>query len=170
MDSLTFIHYQSSQQSINNKAESKSYCFPLLYMGLKKDRPKLLGSNRHALFFDTRALTTTATLEVKLGATHLTYFVHRDRLDIGRVDGEQTLNTYTIGDFTNGEGSRHARTLALDHIALKTLNTLFVTFYNLIVYGDIVTSFELGELTLYGKLLVYICYCVHNSDFAGRQR
>ena len=58
-----------------------------------------------------------------------------------------------------------AISLAFDHVPLEALDTLLVTFNDLIVHGNIVTSFELGELPFCCKLLVYKGNCVHNLKF-----
>ena len=36
--------------------------------------------------------------------------------------------------------------LAFDNIATETLDTLFATFHDFVVYGDIITCFKPGKL------------------------
>src|ERR1700722_13401973 len=56
--------------------------------------------------------------------------------------------------------------LTLDHITLETLDTLLVSFDDLIVDRDIITGFELGKLDFSRQLLVHKSYSsVHNSIF-----
>ena len=52
-----------------------------------------LGGN-HALLADAGSLTGKVTQIVQLGTTYLTYLVNLDRIDVGRLDGEDTLHTY----------------------------------------------------------------------------
>jgi hypothetical protein len=40
--------------------------------------------------------------------------------------------------------------LTLDHIAFKALDPLFISFLDLIVNGNIITSFEAGECIITG--------------------
>lgn len=56
--------------------------------------------------------------------------------------------------------------LALDHISLEALDTLFVTFQDLIIDSDVITGFEFREIDLPCQLFMYKCYCsVHNFIF-----
>ena len=45
------------------------------------------------LLLDTGSLTSELAQIVKLGATNLTNLVYFDALDVGRLDGEDTLYT-----------------------------------------------------------------------------
>ena len=47
-----------------------------------------------SLFFDTSSLTGKFAQIIQLSATYFTTFVHFDRIDVGRLDGEDTLYTY----------------------------------------------------------------------------
>ena len=58
-----------------------------------------------------------------------------------------------------------ASALALDHIAFERLDSLLISFDNLIVHSDIITRLEFGKILLAGQLLMYICYGVHNCNF-----
>ena len=46
-----------------------------------------------ALLLDAGCLTSELAQVVQLSATILTYLVHLDAIDIGRLDGEDTLHT-----------------------------------------------------------------------------
>jgi len=120
----------------------------------------------HSLFLDTSALTAAGTLEVQFCTTYAAYLVQLDGLDIGGKQGESPFYAHAIGDLPYGEGSRVACTLTFDNISLEALDTLLITFNNFIVDGDVVTGFELRELSFSCQLLVYKSYSsVHNSNF-----
>ena len=56
--------------------------------------------------------------------------------------------------------------LTLDHIAFKALDPLFISFLDLIINGNIITSFEAGECIITGQLFVYKGYSrIHNINF-----
>jgi hypothetical protein len=108
------------------------------------ERLKLLcfGTHSHSFFFDTGTFTASFAEEVQLGAPNTTHFVQLDAFNIWRKYGEQTLNTYTIADFSYGESGCRTGTLAFDHVSFETLDTLFVALYNFIVNRNIIARFE----------------------------
>jgi hypothetical protein len=119
-----------------------------------------------SLFLDTGALTATLALEVQFSPANTADLIHFDRLDIWGEQGEGPFHAYAIGDLTHGESGCLPRTLALDHITFETLDTLLVSFDDLIVDGDIITGFELRKLSFSRQLLVYKSYSsVHNFNF-----
>ena len=59
---------------------------PVLLRILLLDNGSLLG--------DASLLTGELAQVIQLSATNLTNLVHLDRIDSGRLDGEDTLNTY----------------------------------------------------------------------------
>ena len=120
----------------------------------------------HSLFLDTGAFTAAGTLKVELCATYATDLMQLDGLDIGGEQGEGPFHTHAIGDLPDRESRGMAGALAFDHISLESLDTLLVTFNNFIVDSDIITGFELRELSFSCQLLVYKSYSsVHNSNF-----
>ncbi len=75
--------------------------------------------------------------------------------DLGNPGGmqrENTLNTFAVGNFANGEGGVHADALAGDDDACENLDTLLVTFHDAGVDFDAVSGAEFGEVRL--KLLL----------------
>ena len=106
------------------------------------------------LLLDTRGFTLTLTEVEQFGATNAAYLVHFNAFDIGREQRETALYTYVVAHFANGERLRAAGTLAFDHHAFEGLDTLFVSFLDLIVYGHTVACFELGEFAFASELLV----------------
>lgn len=141
---------------------------PVRLFGKKESR--LLGAGSFclwchsaALFLDTGALSGTLAEVVQFGTTHPTYFVQFDRLDIGAVEREKTFYTYAVRHFANGEGLGHAATLTLDNVAAVGLDTLFGTFNNAVVNGNVITRFELGNRFLSGHLFVNESYGVHGN-------
>src|SRR5688500_9444999 len=88
-----------------------------------------------SLFFNAGALSTAFAEEVQPGATYAAVLIQLDRIDIGRKHRESPFHTNTIGDLTHCECGGMSGTLAFDHIATETLDTLFATFNDLIVNG-----------------------------------
>lgn len=127
--------------------------------------------NLEAFFLDTGALTTAFAEVEQFGTAHLAHFVQLNRLDIGREEGEETLNTYTIRNFPNGESGGGAIALELDHVAAEALDTFFSALYNFVVDSYIIACFERRQFFFGGQLVVYkLNCCVHNFIFNGRQR
>ena len=123
-------------------------------------------ANSLAFFLDTGALAAAGTLEEQLGAANPANLVQLERLDVGREQGEGPLYTYTVGDLPYSKGGCLARTLTFDHITFETLDTLLVSFDDLIIDGDVVTGFELRKVSLSRHLFVYKGYSsLHNKNF-----
>jgi len=89
----------------------------------------------------------------------------RDRLDVGGVVREHTLYTNAVRDLTYGEGSGGTLSLCLDHVTFERLDTLFGSFDDLIVDGNVVARFEGRERLVTGHLLVNVLYRVHDFSF-----
>ena len=120
----------------------------------------------HSLFLDTRALTAAGTLEVQLCPANPANLVQLNRLDIGGEQGKGPFDTYAVGYFPHSKGGRIAGSLTLDHVAFEALDTLLVSFDDLIVDGDIVTGLELRKFSFSRQLLMYKSYSsVHNNFF-----
>ena len=81
-----------------------------------------------------------------------------------------SFNAHTVAYFAYSKGGCRAGALALDHIALKALDTLFSTLNDLIINCYVIACFKCGELRYCCELLVYKCYCVHDFLFLGLQR
>ena len=107
-------------------------------------------------------LTDPVTQEVQLRTANNPVTLHDNVSDLGAVDGECTLNTFTVDNATNGEHlTNPASTLGNDH-AGEELNTffVFVTVENTGMHFDIVTNVEfqwgftqIGLLCKYNKLV-----------------
>ena len=78
--------------------------------------------------------------------TYLTATVNLYFIDERAVHREDTLYAYAIGNFANGESFFHPAVSALNYIALKLLNTLFVSFFDFIVNRNAVTGFEIRNI------------------------
>ena len=61
-----------------------------------------LGGN-HALLADAGSFTGKVAQIVQLGTTYLTYLVNLDRINVRRLDGEDTLHTYGSRHLSYGE-------------------------------------------------------------------
>ncbi len=104
--------------------------------------------NSLAFFLDTGAFTATFALEKQFGAAYATSLIQFDRFDVGGENGEGSFNTYTIRYLTYGESSSTACALTLNYVSTETLDTLFTTFNNLIVNGNVIASFKAREVFL----------------------
>ena len=125
-----------------------------------------LEANCHSLFLDTGALTAAFTLEVQLGAAYPADLIYIDGLNIGGEQGKGSFHTHTIGNLTHGEGGCMPFSLTLNDFAFEALDTLLVSFQDLIVHRDIVTGLELRKLSFSRQLLVHKSYSsVHNLNF-----
>ena len=100
----------------------------------------LLGCN--ALLSDTSLLTGEVAQVVQLGAANLTNLVDSDAVDVGRLDGEDTLHTNGARHLANGKALLVAMTADLDNYTAVQLDTLLVALDNLVSYGYGVTSLE----------------------------
>ena len=98
------------------------------------------------LLLDTGSLTCEITQIVKLSATNLTNLVHLDALNVGRLDGEDTLNTNGTRHLANSEALLLLMTADLDDNATIELDTLLRTLDNFVSDSYSVTSLELWEL------------------------
>lgn len=120
----------------------------------------------NSLLLDTGLLTGEVTEVVDTCATNYTVLVHLDVVDVGRVEGEDTLYTYAVRNLADGEHLGLARTLDLDYHTTEALQTLLVTLDDFVSYGDSITSTELRHvgISLGPCLLVYElddCIFVH---------
>ena len=102
----------------------------------------LLFVGDHSLLLDAGFLTRKVTQVVDACATNDTDLVNLDLVDVGRIEREDTLNAYAVGDFADSEHLGLARTLDLDNYAAEALQTLLVTLDDAVGYGDRVTSLE----------------------------
>ena len=98
----------------------------------------------YAALFDASFLAGEIAQIVKFCATNLTVLVDCDRVDERRFDGEDTLNTDVVADFTNGEALFVPFARDTDHYATVLLDTLFVTLFDAISHCDGVAGAKLG--------------------------
>jgi len=84
----------------------------------------LLTSNTATLLLDAGSLTSELAQIVKLSATNLTNLVHFDALNVGRLQGEDTLNTHGARHLANGEALLLLMAANLDDYATEELDTL----------------------------------------------
>ena len=99
----------------------------------------LFSSNGNSSLLDTGFLTSEFAEIVELSATHLTILVHLDALDVGRLDGEDTLHTYGARHLTNGETLLVSVTGNLDDYATIELDAFLVSLDNFVSDSHSVT-------------------------------
>ena len=107
---------------------------------MKKRGLSLLGSN--ALLSDASLLTGEVAQVVQLSATNLTNLVDYDAVDVGRLDGEDTLYTNGTRHLANGEALLVAVPSDLDNYTAVQLDTLLVALANILSYAYGVTRLE----------------------------
>jgi len=99
-----------------------------------------------ALLLDTCSLTRELAQVVQLGAAHLTNLVHLDAVNVGRLDGEDTLHTDGTRHFANSETLFLAMAYDLDDHTTVELDALLRTLDNFVSDSNSVTSLELRVL------------------------
>lgn len=72
-----------------------------------------------AKLFDTSCFTNLCAKVENTGATYTTFSVYFDFVDERRVHWENTLNTNTIRNFTNGKSLIDSSIATLNNIALE---------------------------------------------------
>ena len=117
---------------------------------MPKNAISLLCSDNSSLL-NASFLTGKLAEVVQFGAAHFTYLVHLDALDVGRFEGEDTLNADGAGHFAYGKTLLLLMTIDFDDNTAIQLDTLFVAFDDFVCHGDGVARFELGELFAGGK-------------------
>ena len=100
----------------------------------------------NALLLDTGSLTRELAQIVQLGATHLAVLVHLDAVNVGRLQGEDTLHAHGTRHLTNGETLLLTMTADLDDHATIELNTLLSTLDNFVTNSNSVARCELFKL------------------------
>ena len=118
-----------------------------------------------AFLFDTGFLTGEVAQVEDAGAAHGTVLVDIDLLDERTGDGENTLHADAIRDLADSKGLGSSTSAALQHNALEVLDSLFVTFFNLVMDGDGIASLELGELLALDKGLNELHYLIFSHDY-----
>ena len=94
---------------------------------------------------DASLLACELAQVVELGATHLAMLVDLDAVDVGRLDGEDTLHTNSARHLANGETLLLAMTGDADDNTAIELDALLGAFNDLVSYGDGVARVELFE-------------------------
>lgn len=84
------------------------------------------------LFFDTGVLTDGITQVEQTGTANLTTFNYFNFADKWRFNGEDTFHTHTVRNFTYSECFGSTLATTLNNNTLEVLDTLFVTFSDLI--------------------------------------
>ena len=125
----------------------------------------ILCFGRSKLLLDAGLLACEFAQVIKFCTAHLTTLVHLDAVDVGRLDGENTLHTYGAGHLAHGETLLLLVAGDANHYTTVKLNTLLVALDNLIGYGDGVARMELVEFLASGLgLLGYVsCKCLFSN-------
>ena len=136
----------------------------------------------HALLLDAGLLAGQVAQVVDACTTYDTDLVDLDLVDVGRIEGEDTLDADAVGDLADREHLGLARTLDLDNYAAETLYALLVTLDDFVGYGDRVTGLERRYIgirlcphllvdELDDCVFVHCCnnFCVSHSTFPLRR-
>ena len=118
--------------------------------------------NRHTLLANTGTLTATLALVKKFRTTYVTGFIQLDRFDVRGEIRKHTLYANSVGNLTDGERGGSTLALCFDHISFEGLDTLFGSFDDLIVNGNVVARLESRMRFLGRQLFVDVRYRVHD--------
>src|SRR4051812_3359115 len=93
--------------------------------------------------FNTGSFTSTFAQIIQLSPSYFTGFMQQNSVNVGRIQREYPFYTYSIRDLSNCKRGSSTSTLDFENVALKGLDPLLITFYNFIIYSDIVTGLKL---------------------------
>ena len=133
-----------------NKKRGTLWRVPLLSKYIAKGN---LFLDADFLLLDTGFLTGEITQIEDAGAAHGTVLVDINLLDKRTGEGEDTLHSDAIGDLADSKGFSSSASTALQHNALEVLDSLFVSFLNLVMDSDGIASLEFGELLALDQIL-----------------
>src|SRR5574344_1465914 len=105
----------------------------------------MLLSKNCPLFLNTCFLTRKVTEVIQFSTTNLTDFVDNDAVNGRRLDGENTLNTYSAGHFANSETLLLSVTGNFDNYSAVELDTLFCSLDNFVSNGNSVSALKLWK-------------------------
>lgn len=100
----------------------------------------------NSLLFDTGFFTGECTQIIQFGATHFTTTVDYDLFDERRLDGEDSLYSHVARHLTNRETLFVTVTRDADNVAAELLDTLLVSLFDTVRYGNRVTTAKIGVL------------------------
>ena len=103
-------------------------------------------------FLDLGFLAAEAAQVVDARFADVTSLVDLDVLNHGGGDGETSFHANVIGNLADGESTNLALAAALQDDALEFLQTLFLSFDNLVGHRDGVTCLELRKI-FYNNLI-----------------
>ena len=119
----------------------------------------------YAALLDAGFLTRTLAEVIQFRTTYFTVLVHRDALDEGAVHREDTLYTNVAAHLANREALLVAASVNCDHVTAELLNTLFVTFFDTVTDGYLVTCLECRKFFLLtGKCLLGYFNQIHSFN------
>jgi len=119
----------------------------------------------NALLLNTGSLTRELAQIVQLGAANLTMLVHFNAVDVGRIQGEDTLHTYGARHLTNSETLLVTVTYDLNDHTTVELDTLLRTLDNFVTNGDGIARGESLELlaSLFSLGTIAGCKCFFSN-------
>ena len=105
----------------------------------------------YAAFLDAGFLAGELAQVVKFRTAYFAVFVHCDRIDERRFEGEDTLHTDIVAHLADGEALLFAFACDFDHYAAVLLDTFLVAFLDTVCHGDGVAGSEILVLLAGGK-------------------
>ena len=135
--------------------------FPSISQGLLT---KDLFLDADFFLLDTGFLTGEVAQVEDAGAAHGTVLVDINLLDERAGDGEDALHTHAVGDLADSKGLGSSASAALQDNALEVLDSLFVSFFDLVVNRDGIASLEFGELLALDQILYKLHYFSFSHD------
>ena len=126
---------------------------PLFVVVPEKGRVRRLVLLDYAALLDTGLLAGEGAEVVQFCAANLTVLVDSDRVNERRFDGEDALNADVVAHLTHGEALFGAFARNADNDTAILLDTLFVTLFDAVSYGDGVAGAEFRMLLARGECL-----------------
>lgn len=115
------------------------------------------------LFRDSSSFTAQASEIVEPVTAHATALLHFDLCNPWGVEREYSLNTYSVGDFSNGSSLVVSTAVSADADSFEDLNTLFFTLFDERVDTNSIPGPELG-VSVFLLLGFELLYDVHDNN------
>ena len=135
--------------------------FPSISQGLLT---KDLFLDADFFLLDTGFLTGEVAQIEDTGAAHNAVFVDVDLLDERASEGEDALHSDAVRDLADSKGLSSSASTALQDNALEVLDSLFVSFFDLVMDSDGIASLEFGELLALDQILYKLHYFSFSHD------
>ena len=104
--------------------------------------------DKSELFLDLRILADLVAEVIELSASNFTASNNLDLFDVRGMYGESLFDADTVGNTSYGEGFGNSAAVLRDYSALKELNSLARTLFDLVINLDGITDIYNGYIFL----------------------